>query len=88
METDYPLLAISEAFTDCEGALVAMGRRIRTLLTDTEGEAPPDGWRLLEDIAALRLLLGGLFSPAMKQAIDQEQAAWDADEKRQEPSNW
>ena len=84
----YPLLDIQDAHHGCDEALGDMAYYVEGLQADTEGHYPPDGARLLEDIAALRLLLGSLFSPALKHAIAEERKQMDDDAARWEPSSY
>ena len=86
--TLYPLLDMDDAHRGADEALGDLAWEIERLHIDSEGHYPPDGARLLEDIAALRALLGGLFSVSMQAAIAEERKLMDDDAARWEPSSY
>jgi len=84
----YPLLDIQDAHRSCDEALDDMAIYVAKLQIDSEGHYPPDGARMMGDIAALRALLDSLLSPAMRKAIAEERKQMDDDAARWEPSSY
>ncbi|HEY5865112.1 MAG TPA: hypothetical protein VI542_06100 [Candidatus Tectomicrobia bacterium] len=84
----YPLLDIQDARKAADEALGDMAYYVETLQADSEGHYPPASLTLLADIAALRELLGSLFSVSMQAAIAEERTQMDEDAARWEPSGY
>ncbi len=82
----YPLLNIREALADADRNLADILYYTHTLQGDTEGHMPPDAATLLANIAAVREMLTELLPPALMKAIAEEQACYDEEEARWEPS--
>jgi len=86
--TLYPLLDMDDAHRGADEALGDLAWEIERLQINSGGHYPPDSAPLLEDIAALRLMLGSLFSPALKHAIAEERKLMDDEAARWEPSSY
>jgi hypothetical protein len=84
----YPLLDLREALADADRNLADIVYYTQVLQADTEGHMPPDAGTLLANIAAVRELLTAVLPPALVQAIAAEQAAFDAEADRWEPTGY
>jgi len=83
----WPLLDIREALADADRNLADVIYYTHTLQGDTEGHMPPDAATLLANVAAVREMLTEVLPPALAQAIAEEQAQYDDETARWEPTN-
>jgi hypothetical protein len=84
----YPLLDLREALADADRNLADIVYYTQVLQADTEGHQPPDAATMRANVAAVRELLTVVLPPSLVQAIAAEQAAYDAEADRWEPSNY
>jgi len=83
---DFPLLHIKDALADADRNLADVVSYVHTLQADSEGQYPPDAQAFLGHIAILRELLRGIVPEGLQRAIAEEQAEYDDQESRWEPS--
>jgi hypothetical protein len=88
MSNFYPLLDIRQAIADADRNLADVIFYVTTLQEETEGHYPPEAAELLDRVAEVRTLLTTIIPPALWQAIVTEQAEYDSEELRWEPSNY
>jgi hypothetical protein len=84
----WPLLDIREALADADQNLADILYYVRMLQADTEEQYPTDGAQLLANVEAIRELLTLVIPPALQQAIVAEQAEYDREEARWEPTGY
>ena len=63
-------------------------KKYAKFICDSEGQHPPDGALLLANVEAIRDLLTDVLPAGLLKAIAEEQAAYDEDEARYEPTGY